>query len=68
MLAVSLLHAAGILNRDVGLSEFFLTISLGFILTIIVAELSYLFMEKKFLARKPHDTQSHIRTKAEKRL
>lgn len=67
MLIVATLHSIGILDKDVGLSEFFMVISLGFILTILVAELSYFFMERKFLAIKSV-ALPRIRDKKEKAL
>jgi peptidoglycan/LPS O-acetylase OafA/YrhL len=52
ILTMQILFKAGILTRDVSRSVFFLTCFVAMAITIVVAELSYRFMEKKFLARK----------------
>ncbi len=52
MLTVSFLFSIGFLDRDVSRTEFFTVIILAFILTIIVARLSYRYVESRFLTLK----------------
>lgn len=52
MLTVSVLYSAGILKLEVSRGMFFITIIIAFSLTISVAHVSSVFIEKRFLALK----------------
>ncbi len=52
MLTVHILRVVGVLDAQIGNAAFFLTCLLAFALSVLVSEISFRFMEKRFLALK----------------